>query len=149
MQILPKIKSLLLEDIIPCEKLFLQGNYHELQQELDKIRETVKSKGLWAPHLNVEDGGLGLSLSEFAHISELLGTSPLAHYSFNCQAPDIGNMELLHGHGSEVLKEQYFEPLARGEMRSCFAMTEPELAGSNPGRRNSTAGKDGEDYIPG
>jgi acyl-CoA dehydrogenase len=146
-EILPKIKSLLMEDIIPCEKLFLQGNYQELQQALDKIRETVKTNGLWAPHLNREDGGLGLSLSEFAHVSELLGTSPLGHYCFNCQAPDIGNMELLHGHGSEALRDDYFAPLARGEMRSCFAMTEPELAGSNPVRMNTTAVKDGEDYL--
>ncbi len=144
---LSKIKSLLVDDIIPCEKLFLLGNYQELQQALDKIREKVKTSGLWAPHLNLEDGGLGLTLTEFAHIGELLGRSPLGHYCFNCQAPDIGNMELLHSHASEALKEKYFTPLARGEIRSCFAMTEPDLAGSNPVRINTTAVKDADDYI--
>lgn len=145
--LLPKIKSILEEDILPIEKLFLQGKYHELNQELDKIREKVKSQGIWAPHLEEQDGGLGLTLTEFAHISELLGKSPLGHYCFNCQAPDIGNMELLHGHASSALKDKYFTPLAKGDIRSCFAMTEPELAGSNPVMMNTTAVKDGADYI--
>ena len=145
--LLPKIKSILEEDILPIEKLFLQGKYQELQQELNKIRNKVKTNGLWAPHLEEQDGGLGLTLTEFAHISELLGKSPLGHYCFNCQAPDIGNMELLHGHASEALKDNYFTPLAKGDIRSCFAMTEPELAGSNPVMMNTTAVKDGADYI--
>ena len=145
--LLPKIKAILEEDILPTEKLFLQGKYQELQQELDKIRDKVKEKGLWAPHLEEKDGGLGLTLTEFAHISELLGKSPLGHYCFNCQAPDIGNMELLHGHASADLIEKYFTPLAKGDIRSCFAMTEPELAGSNPVMMNTTAVKDGDDYI--
>jgi acyl-CoA dehydrogenase len=145
--ILPRIKAILEEDIIPIEKLFLQGKYPLLQQELKKIRDKVKINGLWAPHLEENDGGLGLTLTEFAYISELLGRSPLGHYCFNCQAPDIGNMELLHGHASEALKEKYFTPLAIGDIRSCFAMTEPELAGSNPVMMNTSAVKDGSDYI--
>ena len=145
--LLPKIKSILEEDILPIEKLFLQGKYQELQQELNEIRNKVKANGLWAPHLEEHDGGLGLTLTEFAHISELLGKSPLGHYCFNCQAPDIGNMELLHGHASDALKDNYFTPLAKGDIRSCFAMTEPELAGSNPVMMNTTAVKDGTDYI--
>ena len=145
--LLPKIKSILEEAILPIEKLFLQGKYQELQQELNEIRNKVKANGLWAPHLEEQDGGLGLTLTEFAHISELLGKSPLGHYCFNCQAPDIGNMELLHGHASEALKDNYFTPLAKGDIRSCFAMTEPELAGSNPVMMNTTAVKDGADYI--
>ena len=146
-ELLPKIKALLEEDIMPLEKLFLQGKYQLLQPELNKVRDKVKANNLWAPHLAVEDGGLGLSLTEFAYISELLGNSPLGHYCFNCQAPDIGNMELLHAHASSALKEKYFTPLANGDIRSCFAMTEPELAGSNPVMMNTTAVQDGDDYI--
>ena len=145
--LLPKIESILVEDILPIEKLFLQGKYQNLQEELSKIRKKVKIKGLWAPHLDEKDGGLGLSLTEFAHVSELLGRSPLGHYCFNCQAPDIGNMELLHGHASTELKNKFFTPLAQGDIRSCFAMTEPELAGSNPVMMNTTAVKDGNDYV--
>ena len=77
-------------------------------------------------------GGAGLPLAEFAHVSEELGRSPLGHYVFNCQAPDAGNMELLLQHGTPEQQERWLAPLARGEMRSCFAMTEPEHAGSNP-----------------
>ena len=144
---LPKIKLILEEDIFPIENLFLEGNYTALLVEIEKIRTKVKSQGLWAPHLGEKDGGMGLSLTEFAHISELLGRSPYGHYCFNCQAPDIGNMELLHGHASASLKDQYLSPLMQGDIRSCFAMTEPELAGSNPVMMNATAIKDGDDYI--
>ena len=146
-ELLPKINTILEEDILPIEKYFLQGNYQKLVEELNKVRDKVKRQGLWAPHLEEQEGGLGLTLTEFAHISELLGKSPLGHYCFNCQAPDIGNMELLHGHASTDLKEKYFSPLASGDIRSCFAMTEPELAGSNPVMMNTTAVKDGNDYI--
>ena len=146
-ELLPKINTILEEDILPIEKYFLQGNYQKLVEELNKVRDKVKRQGLWAPHLEEQEGGLGLTLTEFAHISELLGKCPLGHYCFNCQAPDIGNMELLHGHASTDLKEKYFSPLASGDIRSCFAMTEPELAGSNPVMMNTTAVKDGNDYI--
>jgi acyl-CoA dehydrogenase len=145
--LLPSVKSIIEEDIFPLEPLFLQGKYPELISKLENIRRKVKAEGLWAPHLDVKDGGLGLTLTEFAHISELLGRSPLGHYCFNCQAPDIGNMELLASHASESLKQQYFVPLATGDIRSCFAMTEPELAGSNPVMMNTTAIKEDDEYI--
>jgi alkylation response protein AidB-like acyl-CoA dehydrogenase len=94
-----------------------------------------------------ELGGLGLSLTEFAHVSEALGRSPLGHYLFNCQAPDIGNMEILHLHGRAAQHEAYLAPLVRGEIRSCFAITEPEHAGSNPAWLSTTAVRDGDDYV--
>jgi alkylation response protein AidB-like acyl-CoA dehydrogenase len=90
---------------------------------------------------------LGLSLVEFALVSELLGTSPLGHYIFNCNAPDIGNMELMHQFASHELKEKYLHPLQRGEIRSCFAMTEPANAGSNPVNFSTSAVREGNDYI--
>jgi acyl-CoA dehydrogenase len=145
--LLPKFKSIMKEDIWPVEKLFLQGKYESLMAEVAKIRAKVKAQGLWAPHLNQKDGGMGLTLTEFAHVSELLGHSPYGHLCFNCQAPDIGNMELLHGHATPELIERYFTPLAQGNIRSCFAMTEPELAGSNPVMMNTTAVKNGNDYL--
>ena len=104
--ILPGIKSILENEILPLEKLLLQSKYVLLQQELDKVRNKVKTNGLWTPHLKEKDGGLGLTLTEFALISELLGHSPLGHYCFNSQAPDIGNMELLHSHASKELRDK-------------------------------------------
>src|SRR5262249_34332987 len=85
--------------------------------------------------------------AEFAHISEALGHSPLGHYIFNCQAPDVGNMEILMHHGTAAQKETYLMPLIRGEIRSCFSMTEPEYPGSNPTWMKTAAVKDGDDYV--
>ena len=75
---------------------------------------------------------MGLSLMEFAFVSEELGRTPLGHYSFHCQAPDVGNMEILHEFGTPEQKRTWLEPLAAGRIRSCFSMTEPAMAGSNP-----------------
>lgn len=90
---------------------------------------------------------MGLSLPQFAELSEILGRSPLGHYAFNCQAPDVGNMELLRLHGSAVQKETYLKPLIAGEVRSCFAMTEPDRPGSNPTWMDTSATRDGNHYI--
>jgi alkylation response protein AidB-like acyl-CoA dehydrogenase len=84
---------------------------------------------------------------EFAQVSEVLGTSPLGHLIFNCNAPDIGNMELLHQFASAELKKKYLHPLMNGEIRSCFAMTEPEFAGSNPVNMATTAQREGNQYV--
>ena len=92
----------------------------------------MRDEGLLAPHLPAVYGGAGLSLAVFGRLSEELGWSPLGHYVFNCQAPDVGNMELLLHHGSAEQKERFLRPLAAGAIRSCFAMTEPDRAGSNP-----------------
>jgi alkylation response protein AidB-like acyl-CoA dehydrogenase len=86
-------------------------------------------------------------LSEFALVSEELGRTPIGHYLFNCQAPDIGNTEILIAHGTEEQKERYLLPLARGEVRSCFSMTEPEHPGSNPTWMSTTATREGDDYV--
>jgi alkylation response protein AidB-like acyl-CoA dehydrogenase len=80
-------------------------------------------------------------------VSEELGRSPLGHLAFNCQAPDVGNMELLHAHGSAEQKRRWLDPLARGDVRSCFSMTEPEHAGSNPVWLSTTAVRDGDEYV--
>jgi acyl-CoA dehydrogenase len=134
-------------EVYPLEAEFLRCPFSELKPALEAMRAHVKAMGLWAPHLPVEHGGVGLTLSEFALVSEELGRTPIGHYLFNCQAPDIGNMEILMDHGTPEQKEKYFEPLARGEVRSCFSMTEPEHPGSNPTWMSTTAVKDGDDYV--
>jgi alkylation response protein AidB-like acyl-CoA dehydrogenase len=88
-----------------------------------------------------------LPLPEFAHVAEELGRTPLGHYLFNCQAPDAGNMEVLMECGTPEQQSRWLGPLARGEVRSCFAMTEPEFAGSNPVWMNTRARRDGADYV--
>jgi alkylation response protein AidB-like acyl-CoA dehydrogenase len=140
-------KSFLVENIYPIEKEIIYGSFKSHLPKLRKLRDLAKSKGLFTPHLSKADGGLGLSLIEFASISEVLGTSPLGHYVFNCNAPDIGNMELMHAFASPYLKETYLKPLQRGEIRSCFSMTEPEHAGSNPIHMSTKAVLEGDEYV--
>jgi len=146
-QILPKIQSFVREELYPLEPKFLQEGFAAVLPTLREKREAVKALGLWAPSLPVEVGGMELSLTEFAYMSEELGRSPLGHYAFNCQAPDFANMEILYQFGTEAQKEQFLKPLAQGEIRSCFAMTEPEHAGSNPVWMSTTAVKEGDSYI--
>jgi acyl-CoA dehydrogenase len=134
-------------EVLPWETQFLRRPFRELLPGLREKRERVKTLGWWTPHLPEKHGGPGLSLVEFAHISEVLGRTPLGHYLFNCQAPDVGNMEILMAQGTAQQKDTWLMPLVRGDVRSCFAMTEPECPGSNPIWLNTTAVKEGNDYI--
>jgi len=144
--ILPKIKVVLEAYIYPLEKDYLNLPFSKVENKLNKIREIIKQKNLWNPHLSKNHGGLGFNLVEFGQISELLGTSPYGHYCFNCNAPDIGNQELLLGNASDYIKNTFLKPLIKGEIRSCFAMTEPDFAGSNPVNMGTTAIKKGDYY---
>jgi len=99
------------KEVIPLEPLLLDHQYDELYMSLDKLRQQVKKQGLWAPYLPVEHGGQSMALIEFAAVSEILGRSPLGHYTFNCQAPDIGNIELLSQFGSDKQKQTFLKPL--------------------------------------
>ena len=145
--LLDRIKEFVRTHVYPLEPDFLRRPFRDLIPALNTKRDEVKRMGLWAPHLPEEHGGLGLTLSQFALVSEELGRTPIGHYLFNCQAPDIGNMEILLSHGTPEQKREFFEPLARGDVRSCFSMTEPEHPGSNPTWMSTTAVKDGDDYV--
>jgi acyl-CoA dehydrogenase len=145
--LLPKYKLFLEDEVYPIELEIINHPFRQSLPLLEILHAKAKEQKLWTPHLPEHDGGLGLSLVEFAHVSELLGTSPLGHYIFNCQAPDIGNMELLHQFASAELKEKYLTPLTQGKIRSCFAMTEPAYAGSNPVNMATTATREGDYYI--
>ena len=145
--LISRLRAFVQEEVIPLEPAFLNGEFVEMLPQLAELRARVREAGLWAPHLPERYGGMGLSLHEFAYVSEELGRSPLGHYAFNCQPPDIANMHLLLNYGTEEQKERFLEPLARGEIRSCFAMTEPEYPGSNPVLMGATAQKDGDEYV--
>jgi acyl-CoA dehydrogenase len=145
--LLQQITAFVRDELQPLEPLLQTGRLRELAPVLEERRRRVKALGLWAPFLPAERGGLGLSLTEYARVSEALGRSPLGHYTFNCQAPDVGNMELLMHHGSDDQQARWLHPLAAGEIRSCFSMTEPEHAGSNPIHLSTTAVRDGDDYV--
>lgn len=129
------------------EACVLRDGWKAALPQLHALRGEVKRLGAWAPHLPPEHGGLGLSLVEFARVSEELGRSPIGHWLCNCQAPDIGNMELMHSHATAALQTRWLTPLMHGDIRSCFAMTEPEHAGSNPVWMSTTAVRDGDSYV--
>ncbi len=141
------IRDFMQNEVYPLEREFLNHSFREMLPLLAEKRTRAKKMGLWAPHIPVELGGQGLSLLEFAHVSEELGRSPLGHYLCNCQAPDVGNMEILMLHGTDEQKKKYLAPLIAGEIRSCFSMTEPGYPGSNPAWMGATALKEGDDYV--
>ena len=144
---LEKIRAFVRDEVLPLEADYIHRPFRELLPRLQEKRNRVKALGLWAPHLPKALGGLGLSLPEFARVSEALGRTPLGHFLFNCQAPDIGNMEILMEFGTPEQKETWLAPLTRGEVRSCFSMTEPDFPGSNPAWMETQARKDGGDYV--
>ncbi len=144
---LEQIQQFVIERLIPIENHILYSDFFEIESELNDLRDEVKAMGLWAPHVSEKIGGCGKSLMQLGLFSEVLGQSPLGHYVFGCQAPDAGNTELLHKFGSEAQKEQWMKPLINGDIRSCFGMTEPATAGSNPTLLETTAELDGNEWV--
>lgn len=142
-----KIRDFLETDVQPLEAELGASSFGALLPALDKLRESARDMGLWTPQLAQKWGGPGLTLPEFAHLSEALGRSPLGHYVFNCQAPDAGNMEILIEHGTAEQHERWLRPLAAGQIRSCFSMTEPDSPGSNPTWMSTTARDDGDSWV--
>lgn len=134
-------------EVIPLEPALRSGPFREVVPALDAARGQARRLGIWTPQLPGALGGMGLSLVELAMVGEELGRSPLGHYAVNAQAPDAGNMELLHAAGTDDQKARWLTPLARGEVRSCFAMTEPDFPGSNPVWMGTTAVRDGAGYV--
>jgi acyl-CoA dehydrogenase len=145
--ILAAIRELLERDVYPLEAAFLSRPFSELLPDLAAVRRKARAQGLWALHLPRPFSELGLSCVEYALAGELLGQSPLGHYVVNGQAPDAGNMELLREFATDVQRDRWLMPLARGDVRSCFAMTEPDHAGSNPVWMSTFAVCDGDDYV--
>jgi len=135
------------KELIPLEPEFLAKPVRSLLPVLEEKRKIVKQMELWAPNHPKDYGGMGLDLIEHALVSEALGRTPLGHYVFGCQAPDAGNIEILHQFGTEEQKANYLKPLVEGKIRSCFSMTEVEMPGSNPVMMDTTAVKEGDDYV--
>jgi len=145
--IVDTVRRFVKKEVLPIEPELRRKGFAAMLPVLQEKRQRARETGLWAAHVPEEHGGAGLSLTEFAHMSEELGRTPVGHYLFNCQAPDVGNMEILMELGTPEQKARFLGPLVRGEIRSCFTMTEPELAGSNPVWLGTTAVKDGGDWV--
>lgn len=141
-----RISDLMEQHIYPNEGLIVEdeGLPVELEREL---QAKVKSQGLWAPNLPREWGGMGIGFIGQALVNEIIGRSIIAPRVFGSAAPDAGNAELLLIAATPEQKDQYLRPLAAGEVRSCFAMTEPEVAGSDPTGLRTTAVRDGDEWV--
>jgi len=145
--LLDRIEKFVADIVMPAEATVLEHGFADSTALLNQLRAQCKAAKMWGPQLPHELGGLGLGLVEHGLVSERLGRSPLGHYVFGCQAPDAGNIEILHKYGTPEQKATWLEPLAHGEIRSCFSMTEPENPGSNPTMMSCRAVRTGDDYV--
>ncbi|RQS09733.1 acyl-CoA dehydrogenase family protein, partial [Burkholderia sp. Bp8998] len=117
---------------------------------MEDLKARAKAEGLWnlfLPHLNASEPGMGLTNLEYAPLAEIMGRVSWASEVFNCNAPDTGNMELLHMFASPEQREQWLKPLLRGEIRSAFAMTEPDVASSDATNITTRIERVGDEYV--
>jgi acyl-CoA dehydrogenase len=147
-ELLGQIKTYISQDVLPAEAEI--ADPHDLLASwdvVDRLRDRARERGIFAPHLPEEYGGLGVGVLGMALISQEVGAAPLAALGLNCMAPDEGNMHTLLLAGSDEQKERWLRPLGEGSIRSCFAMTEPDVASSDPTNLETTAVRDGEDWV--
>jgi acyl-CoA dehydrogenase len=149
-QLQKKIQSFMDDHIYPNEKTF----YEEIERDrwkppaiVEDLKKKARAQGLWNLFLPESEYGGGLTNLEYAPLCEIMGRSRMAPEVFNCSAPDTGNMEVLVRYGSAEQKEKWLKPLLEGEMRSAFAMTEPEVASSDATNIRSSIVRDGDHYV--
>src|SRR4051812_40361099 len=154
-QLQQRIQAFLDERVYPVELEALHALDEEVTVDSGKaypdilveLREQARSDGLWNLFLADDEHGAGLTNWEYGMLYETMGRSLVAPMVFNCSAPDTGNMEILAEHGTDEQKQRWLQPLLDDHMRSCFSMTEPETAGSDPTGLRGRAELDGDEWV--
>ncbi|WP_298632674.1 acyl-CoA dehydrogenase family protein [uncultured Umboniibacter sp.] len=154
--ILDEVRDFIQQEIMPLDAEFWQeldnaSSRWEHTPRMTEILETLKDKarrkGLWNFFLTNSEHGPGLTNVEYAYLAEEMGKCTLAAEVFNCNAPDTGNMEVLHKYGTPAQQKTWLEPLMAGTIRSAFAMTEPEVASSDATNISTIAERDGDEWV--
>ncbi|MEI7479178.1 MAG: acyl-CoA dehydrogenase family protein [Actinomycetes bacterium] len=146
-----KVRTFIQETVLPAVKTFDDEEKVTTRDEylrtIFALRQKAKDEGLWLPHMPKEWGGMGLGHVDLAMVQSEAAKTRLGPWILNCQAPDEGNMHTLLHWATDEQKEQYLRPLLEGKVMSCFAMTEPEVAGSDPTLIKTFAVQDGEEWV--
>ncbi|WP_459799779.1 acyl-CoA dehydrogenase family protein [Herbidospora sp. RD11066] len=140
-----RVRAFVQDVIVPAKTEGLSRD--DYLRTIFALREKAKAEGLWLPHMPKEVGGMGLGHVALAMVQSEAAKTRLGPWVLNCQAPDEGNMHTLHHWATEEQKEKYLKPLLQGRAMSCFAMTEPEVAGSDPTLIRTTAVQDGDEWV--
>ena len=145
-----RLKAFMEEHIYPNEALFhnqIEAHRWTPTAIVEELKTKARAAGLWNLFLPGNEHGAGLSNLEYAPLCEIMGRSIMAPEVFNCSAPDTGNMEVLARYGTPEQQERWLEPLLAGDIRSCFAMTEPAVASSDATNIESSIAREGDEYV--
>ncbi|MEX1267018.1 MAG: acyl-CoA dehydrogenase family protein, partial [Woeseia sp.] len=147
-----RVTDFMQQHVYPSEHLYYESlddgpSRWQVPPVMEELKGRAREAGLWNLFLPDSDLGAGLTNLEYAPLAEIMGRSPIASEAFNCSAPDTGNMEVLVRYGTDAQKAEWLEPLLQGEIRSAFAMTEPDVASSDATNIEASIVRDGNDYV--
>ena len=147
-----RMRSFMEQHVHPAEVVYDRqlaeaADPHALPPVMSELKEKARAEGLWNLFMSHGDWGAGLTNLDYAPLAELAGRSIIGPEVFNCSAPDTGNMELLALFGTPEQQDRWLRPLLAAEIRSCFAMTEPDVASSDPRNLRTRIARDGDDYV--